>query len=166
MNTRNVELEVVDYRTEELVNTSWRLVSLYARYSSIPQAIQWLESWPELRTIIKDQRNQRFSLRGEGVIVSFSGHSAPIPKIKEDGSGIVFRPRDPSFIIEENVDDLLPSQRFLIYEFNQAIVREMHSTYHMRVDTNPLTLTFPKEEYAKNVSLFNASLIISDVSRN
>lgn len=159
MGTKGVELEVVNYKTDEIANTAATFIYLYAKYSGIFGTEQWIDSISRLIDTIHNQKPMQHLLSADGVDIAFSGFPLPIAQVREEG--VIFASREPRFVVTDRMGDLLPSARTNILRVNDEITREMSEVYRLKVVKDPTTLIFPKEEYAKEGErvIFNAALI-------
>lgn len=158
MSSRSVELEVVHYNKPAMVHASKELLHNFAQYSGVEGADTWGTALVLVAGIIENQASEICLWRAQGIRMTFTGFQRPIPTIKDER--LVYTARPPRFVIEEPNDDLLPSKRTHVERVTNAIVREMSDVYHLQVNQDPLTLVFPKEEYAKRIELFNAALLM------
>ncbi len=160
MGPKSVELEVVHYRTDEMVHASRKLIHNFVTYSGIEGTNMWGEVLYTVADFIKQQLPHECVWRAEGLDVRFSGFQSPIPIVREEK--VVYAAREPHFVIYERPDsDLRPTRRTHINRVTTAIAREMEDVYHMQAGGSPLVLSFPKREYAKSVEVFNAALVAS-----
>lgn len=159
MNIKEVALEIVDYKTDDIEYASTFFIKTFARYSGIIGTNEWVYGLYKLREIINNQKPESHILPAEGLEISFSGFPQPTAKIREDG--LIFTAREPRFTFFDKIREsgLLPSSRNHIESMVSAINEEMTSTYRLRIDKDPLSLVFPKEEYARSITVFDATMI-------
>lgn len=157
MNTKEVELVVVDYKTDEIENTSVTLIKNFAIYSGILGAREWARHLVSLSDIIQNQKPTPYLLSAEGIEIRFSGFPNPAP-ILRDGK-VIFEPREPRFVITDSDDLLLPSESCHIGKITDEIGKEMEDVYKLRRETNPQSLIFPKTEYSRSITVFEGVLI-------
>lgn len=159
MGARNVELELVQYRTGEMVHTARQLICNFVQYSGIVKPDDGGKVIVAIAGIIRGQSDTECLWRTGGVNVKFSGFPKPVPKIV--GGRVVFSSREPYFLLEENKGaDLTPSMRTHVLRVTDAIAEEMRDVYKLRVEKDgPLVLVFPNQEYARNIEIFNAALL-------
>lgn len=155
---KGVEFEFVQYRTGEMKHAASALVKNFAVYSGIVGTELWLTLMGDLSKIIDNQLPYECLWKTSALDVLFSGFTDPIPIINE--GRVIFSPKEPRFIFQEKMNpDVRPAVRTHVQRVTNAIVREMHDVYRMDVKKEPLTLTFPKEEYVRRVEVFNALLL-------
>lgn len=158
MGTRHVKLEVVTYRTSDIAHATGSFLYNFAKYSDIFGADQWMRSWLRMRDVIEDQSPQELVLSAEGIEVRFSGFPKPIPQIGDEG--VIFRSSEPRLVIMDSAEGLLPSGRTYVMQVTDAISQEMEEVYRLQVERNPHRLIFTKEEYARDITVFDAALIV------
>ncbi len=159
MGARTVELEVVQYRTDEIIHASGRFIHNFVTYSGIEGTGMWGDVFMTIADIIQNQSDLQCTWRAQGLEITFTGFQPPIPTIRDER--VVFSAREPRFIVEKTHNsDLLPSKRTHISRVTSAIAREMQDVYRLRGEDNPSTLIFPKQEYAKSIEVFNAAMLL------
>ena len=157
MAAKEASVELVNYHVGHISEATIVLIKNFAEYSGIYGTSQWVGAIVHLLRIIKNQKPQEYSLRAEGIEISFSGFQNPRPLIKK--GSLVYESKEPRFIIEDKWDDLLPRQRTRIARVTYDIAGEMKDVFHMRVEYPPYTLIFPKQEFAKERVVFNAAIL-------
>lgn len=155
--SKEVQLEIVNYRTDHIAQVSVALIRDFAEYSGIYGTQQWVGGLVHLLRIIENQQPLGFKLTAEGVELFFSGFHNPIPVIKNEN--IVFQSREPRFTIRDKAAEVLPRQRTRIGRAISDITEEMRSVYHLRTEPFPCVLIFPKQQFAKEQTIFAATLI-------
>lgn len=159
MGRKNVELEHVEYRTDDIAHATAAFIKTFAQYSGIFGTKQWILAMFPLLEIIHNQKPQTYELSAEGIVVSFSGFPRPIPVIIDD-ERIVYQSREPRLTVEDRLSEILPRQRTHIGRVTNAIADEMHESYQLHIaDKNPLILVFPKETYASDITHVHAALL-------
>jgi len=153
---RLVELEVPQYRTEEIEHASSVFVGYFLKYSNIATILAWEEYWIGLQDVIRNQKPRKLKLRAPGIDISFSGFPPPTPTV-DDGK-VVFEPYEPGFSARTNKELVLPSERTKIDRTSNAIFEEIGEVYHLTTE-DPYTLTFPRKLYVGKVEVFNAALL-------
>lgn len=153
---KEAEVELVNYKTDEISEASVRLITLFAKYSGIYGTHQWVGAIVHLLKIIELQQPEQLSLEAEGVGVSFSGFSNPRPLIK-DGK-LTYKSKEPRFVIEDRLGYILPRERTRIARATADITEEMEDVFGMTVESPPHTLIFPNRQFAKQATVFNAKL--------
>lgn len=157
MTAKEARVELVTYRTDHISEATVALVANFAKYSGIFGTRQWISALVQLLRIIENQQPQEYFLNAEGIEVSFSGFPNPRPLIRE--GNLVYESKEPRFTIEDRWDDILPRQRTRIARVKSDIADEMEDVFHMKVESPPYTLIFPKQEFAKERVVFNAAIL-------
>ncbi len=157
MNTRSVGVETVTYRIDDIEHASRVFVKTLAQYWAVFNTDQWVSYLMTLAQRIRQQQPRAATLRLEGLEIVFSGFPRPIPVI-ENGE-VIYRAREPRFTLQHTTEYLLPSRRTYLERLTTALAEEMQVVYHLYVDQPPLTLIFPKHEYARQVTAVRAPLL-------
>lgn len=71
----------------------------------------------------------------------------------------MYKTREPRFVTEEKPYEVLPSKRTYIEEATKEIAMEMNEVYHLGIIPDPLTFVFPKETYAQDIAVVEATVI-------
>lgn len=150
-------VEFVNYRTEDIKYASAALVYNFAKYSGVFGTRQWMSAILVLSEIVREQKPQRFTLRAEGLSLAFSGFSFPIPYI--ENSVVIYRAREPRFVIEDQGALVLPRKRASIERAIREISSEMERVFKLESMERPQTLIFPRGEYAREIVVYRASQI-------
>lgn len=162
MNTKEVDLVVVDYNTDEIANTSVALIKNFAIYSRVLGANAWASHLINLIDIIHNQKPIPYLLTAQGLEVRFSGFPTPKPIIKE--GKVVFEPKEPRFTITDTADLMLPSESCYVERITDEIGKEMEDVYKLRREKNPSSLIFPREGYSNSVTVFEGALMQPHIS--
>lgn len=141
---RNVEIEFVSYRTDEVAHVADVLVANYVRYSQIARIEAWDLFGRILQERIRTHSPHGFKLTAPGIDLWFSGFDL---SSHEEAGKVTFE--EPWFGAFANRQFVLPSERTHIERVTSAIFEEMSKVYHMD-NTNPGAIRFPKEVYAQN----------------
>lgn len=157
MSAKEASVELVNYHLDHISEATVALIRNFAEYSGIYGTPQWVGAIIHLLRIIKNQKPQEYRLRAEELEVSFSGFQNPRPLIEE--GNLVYKSKEPRFTIEDRWDDILPRQRTRIARVTSDIAGEMEDVFHMKVESPPYTLIFPKQEFAKERVVFNAAIL-------
>ncbi len=144
---REVELEVVNYRTQDIQLATVEMVTLFAKHSGIAGTNRWMNALLNIQEYFKQGKSHDWSLSAKGLDLTFSGFPQAIPTIEDEE--IVFKPREPRFVLEPDYSDLRPNERNQVEKVTGEIAMEMNETYHLGVDYFPTTLIFPKDKYAR-----------------
>ncbi len=144
---RQVELEVINYKIDDMQRATVEIVTLFARHSGIDGTNRWMSSLLNIQERFAQRNPTDWSLSARGLDLTFSGFPNPIPTIEDDK--VVLKAREPRFILEPVHQDLRPRERTLVEKVTEEIAMEMHAVYHLQVDNYPTTLTFPKGIYAE-----------------
>lgn len=158
MKDRSVEIEMVKYRVSDIDHATGRLLYNFVNYSGISGTETWLRLRSEIFSLIRDQIPFNLLWEASGLDIHFSCFLEPRPVIR-DGNVRMISP-EPRFAFIERPEFMRPSVRTHVGNVIDAIAREMHDVYKLKVEHNPLLLIFPKEEYAKKIDLFTVPLII------
>lgn len=154
----SAKVEQVTYNPEKMLHTSASFIRNYSEYSGIYGTEQWVASFFGLKRIIENQENREFSMKAGGLELGFSG----IPEIREQhiGGQVIYKAEEPHFWLNDEFEKYyLPSERQQIRDVTHAIFDEMRDVYKMEPDTFNNKLIFPKEEYAKEIAVFDAVLL-------
>jgi hypothetical protein len=157
MSTRSVQLETVTYRIDDIEHASRVFVKTLAQYWMVLDTDQWIAYLMTLVQRIRQQHPRTAALHVEGLEITFSGFPRPIPVI-EDGE-VIYRSREPRFTLQSTAEYIAPSRRTYLERLTTAIAEEMQAVYRLSVDQPPLTLIFPKHEYARQVTAVRAPLL-------
>lgn len=151
---RNVEFEVVQYRTNEMIHASKNLIYNFAQYSGISGTEMWPRMIYKVAEIIHNQLPQQYTWQTPGLNIGFSGiPQAELWKVQDE---LVCYADEPYFALQEGVSyDLRPALRTHIQNVTQAIIDEMQDVYKMEVvkDQSAFLLKFPKQSYAQKLIL-------------
>ena len=154
---RNIEFEMLQYRTREIEEASLKLVTLFAKHSNIEGTFEWMSEMLKFQNDIREQKVKSTTLMAKGVELIFSGFPNPIPVIEDEA--VVYVPRDLRFTIEDKPEELRPSGRTHIQNVTNAIALEMNEVYHLQIQRPPMMLLFPREEYVDEVTRINAVML-------
>lgn len=155
---RSVELETVRYRTDEIAEASARLLQYLANNTNIAGVREWVLIGTRIKnSVIRLHKAQSVRLIAPGLHLIFSGFPNPSPIIENDK--IVFKAKEPHFVLLETGLEVSPLERTYIHYVTSQISQEMEDVFHLRSETNPTTLFFPKTRYAQSVEVFNAALL-------
>lgn len=159
MSLKMAELEIVRYRTNDIMHATTRMIGCFARYSGIPETGTWVKLLSQVQPLVMNQQPTNIEWRTGLLDLRFAAFLEPIPKIK-DGK-LFFSSGEPKIVFEEVKNDtIIPSKENHVRRVVEAIVDEMSDVYKLRQqETNPVVLTFPKEEYAKKIEVYSAALI-------
>lgn len=158
---RTAELEIVTYRTDEMVHASKELIHNYAQYSGI----KGTELWPimifTVADIIHNQLKKPCEWTTQGLSIRFSGFLPTLPRINE--GKLEYSAKAPHFTLEEGVEQnlLRPAVRTHINRVTNAIVEEMQDVYKLEAvkDADLTFLSFPKDKYAKSIEVITTPLL-------
>lgn len=150
-------LELVTYRKEDIAYASSTLIKDFAKYSGIVGTQRWVNSLMDLLSAIMYESPTPTFFAARGVNLGFSGFSHKLRPVIED-STVLFRAREPRFVIAESQEGIPVWERGDTDKVVARIAEEMHDVYRLRVETNPLALVFPKNEYGE-VSIVPAKLL-------
>lgn len=150
-------MEFVTYDTKSIEEASLVLLTLFSEYTRIEGAKQWTQAYITFQKEIQRQGQRPWTFIAEGLDLLFSGFTKPIPQIEKDK--VVYKTREPRFVVEEKPYEVLPSKRAYIESVTDEIAMEMNEVYHLGITSQPLTLIFPKETYAQDIVLFDATVI-------
>jgi hypothetical protein len=156
---RTAELEIVTYRTEDMVHASRELIHNYAKYSGIPGTDLWSRMIVRVAEIIKNQLPSPCEWTTPGLSVRFSGFLPTIPTLSQ--GRLEYSAKSPQFELQEGWPyELRPAIRTHISNVTNAIAAEMHEVYKLEVERgDPMCLSFPKDQYAKSVDIVTVPLL-------
>jgi hypothetical protein len=157
----NAELEIVTYRTEEMMRASKQLVRNYAQHSGLPGTELWPRTIAMIVDIIRNQSPRTCSWTTPGLSMEFSGFPTPRERVNEEGE-IKLVADEPMFTLDEGWPYYIkPILRTQINRVTGAIVEEMHDVYKLEVSNNGNFhyLKFPKGQYAKNIDIVTVPLL-------
>ena len=145
-----VFVEMVNWNREDIKHTALRIVGFYT------QSLQHLGTsrWAEFATRIipvsmGESSPYDVKLVGDAFELIFQPpRPTLIPHIK-DGT-VTWEQREPGFIFRDSTFmNLAPRFRNLLYRVNEAIAEEAADTYRIRIERNPFSFLFPKNEYGR-----------------
>lgn len=136
------------YRVGEIANTASILVD-----EIVKTEIEGTNFWPPLKdrwlAHIKGKTPERFDLRAKGLRVGYRGYIDNLIHMERRGLSILLdEPRILLFADEE----ILSVPEIVDLTF---IAHELAEGYNLREDLIPPSLVFPKEEYAKEIIIFD-----------
>ena len=145
--SRPTELEIVNFRREDMQTATIEMVTLFSKHSGIAGTDEWMHTLLNIQEYYKKMKSHDWSLSAKGLDLTFSGFPNPVPTIEE--GHLVEKAREPRFILEPVFDELRPAERTQIEKATTAIAMEMHEVYNLKVEPFPTTLIFPKDRYAQ-----------------
>ena len=159
MSARSVEVELVRYRTADMIYSTGQLVHNFAQYTDLEGTATWPRALATVARKIQQELPTPFRWQTKGISIEFSGFRNPMPIIGD--RGVIFKAREPNFIfIEDGLsEEVRPTLLTRVGQALEDIVQEMHDVYRLDIDRNPLRLIFPKAEYAKSIEVFNAAML-------
>lgn len=157
MNLKSAELEVVQYKTGDIGHATGRLIYNFAQYSGIVGTEVWPRMQFQLLSLIKDQLPYQVRWNAEGLEINFSGFLDPRPIIRE--GRLVYESPEPRCVFCEHPGEVSPTFRTHIGRVTSAIAQEMEEVYCLQVESDPLTLKFPKSIYSSKIELFKAVIL-------
>ncbi len=157
MSPKEAKIELTKYRVDDVITASLALIQYFTRYSGVIGVEQWANSIGRLIDIIEGQKSDPYAFSAEGLELAFSGFPHPIPLIV--GGKVVYRAREPRFVVLDHLAEVLPRQRTKIARATASIAGEMEDLYRMKIDVHPWTFIFPKERYAVEWVVFDAAIL-------
>lgn len=150
------ELEIVRYKELEVGHATGQLIYNFAEYSNIIGKQTWSRLEANMLPLIREHNPFNILWKAEGIDIKFSYFLDPIPLSR--GDEFIYVTPEPKVTFLERWGELLPSKMDHVSKIAEAIAWEMEDVYHLKVEKDPLTLIFPREEYARSVEHFNATL--------
>lgn len=151
-------VEFVEWNIERIRETAIRVISYYgeglglAGFRSVKYAVQ------TLGPVLDQRTNEPAIFRGEGFELAYFGPSvSPIPLLQ--GEKVLWVPRQPKFTIGADLNQTRPRFWTLIERLNSQIGDEASKRHGLQVENHPFSLTFPKEEYADRIRIFEGGLL-------
>ena len=153
----NTELEIVRFKEDDIRHATGKLIYNFAEYSNITGTEIWKRLWIDMVGLIKDHAALDIIWRAEGMDIKFSYFLDPMPLLR--GDEFIYSTPEPKVTFMERWGEVIPSKMDHVSKISEAIAWEMEDVYHLKVEKDPLTLTFPKAEYAKSIDYFNVALL-------
>lgn len=157
MSLRSAELEVVQYKAQDIGHVTGRLIYNFAQYSGIVGTQSWATMQFQLLTLIRDQVPYKVTYNAKGIEIRFSGYLEPRPVIKE--GQVIYQSPEPSCVFFEQPAEVSPTTRAHIGRVTSVIAQEMEEVYYLQVVKDPLTLKFPKPIYSRRIERFKVAVI-------
>ena len=157
---RTAELEIVTYRSSEMIHASKELIYNYAQYSGLEGTHNWSYLLITIADIIQNRLPDQCIWNTPGLKLQFSG--IPETKVALEEGRIRYSAQEPHYILREGFDHHIGKQlKAHIGRVTNAIVEEMHEVYKLDVkkDEGSVYLTFPKSQYAKNIEVVTVPII-------
>lgn len=158
---RTATVEMVSYRTSDIIATSHDFLRLFAQHS---RAYGYYETKVYIKGVkdrIDNLEPKPFKLSMPGVDLYFSGVMPPMPRL-EDG---VFEPPDLGFAILPNdrtMDTVSgPARKSHLQQIADRVMADMQKSHWIVVQKNPNMLTFPNPIYGK-IHTYKVPLLTPD----
>lgn len=164
MASRSAELEIVRFKEDDIRHATGKLIYNFVEYSNIMGTDIWKRLWIDLVGLIKDHTALDVIWKAEGMDIKFSYFLDPMPLLRDEE--FIYSTPEPKITFMERWGELLPSRMDHVSKIAEAIAWEMEDVYHLKVEKDPLTLIFPKEEYAKSIDRINATILQPIVGTN
>lgn len=157
MNSKNVELEVVQFKAKDIGYVTTRLINDFAQYSGVVGTKQWPKLWYQAMTLIRDQIPFNCIWEAGGVDINLSFFLEP--RLRVIDGKLIYSTPEPRISFIERPETVRPAVRTHISRVTGQIAQEMQDVYRLRIERDPLVLVFPKQEYASRVDRFTVPLI-------
>ena len=153
------KVEQVTYDPGKMLDATKYFARNCLDYSGYFETMYDSASFLDLNRIITNQEDRKFVVIAGGMEVGFSG--IPQPKEQKIGGKLVYSAEEPHFWIKDTFDEYynLPSEKNAIDKVTHAIFSEMEEVCKMEPDNFNKKLVFPKEEFGKEIAVFEAVLL-------
>lgn len=153
------KVEQVTYNPDKMLDATKYFARNCLDYSGYFETVYDSAVYLDLNRIIANQEDRQFIVTAAGMEVGFSG--IPQPKEQKIGGVLVYSAEEPHFWIRDTYDAYynLPSERNAMDKVTHAIFSEMRDVCKMEPDNFNKKLIFPKEEFAKEIAVFDAVLL-------
>lgn len=157
---REVYLEFIDWRKEDLVWSAMKLIGLYARYFASLGTRDWIRYGSEyIIPAIRGDVPNPVELDAQAFALIFHPPFMK-PSLTVKDEMLVYKPPSPQFIFhDQTLYNLLPKQRSILYGINNAIGEEMAEVYKLEVLEDPFSFVFPREYYAGHIEIKRAIVL-------
>lgn len=163
---REALLQQVEWKRSALFHSSSRLIGFCVDYLGVLGTASWREIAKRqlLPSIYSDRQLSKYfypSVEFDGVgfsLMFYGPHHEPVPVIH--GDTLIWQQREPRFVfLDQSYLILSPRIRTALYGVCEDISLEMARVYQMQVSRNPLTMIFPKSDYARMIGSTRAVLL-------
>lgn len=152
--------EQAEWRREDIRYATLQIVGYYAHTLQTFGAYWWLRYAQRISQAVRAESVPReCTLKADYFeLIFYPPRPSLTPHIKE--SLVVWEEAEPRLVFHDMTYlNLLPSERNYIYRTNEAIAEEVMDVYKLRIEDNPFSFVFPKNEYANLTIMGKPTLI-------
>ena len=151
--------EYVNWNREDIRHTALQIVSFYTHDLRQLGTSRWVDFASRVIPVVMGEAPpNEVRLKGDAFELIFC---PPKPTLSPhiQNVGVIWQEAEPRLVFHDSTFmNLAAGYRNLIYELNGAISEEVVDVYRMRVEEDPLSFIFPKDEYGE-VQIARAVLI-------